>query len=255
MELRLNTTYADGYKSPSQIARLVTEHWVKNNVYCPNCGNSHINQFENNRPVEDFYCPSCKEEFELKSKNGGLTNRINDGAYHTMIDRIGSDNNPNFFFLAYDRHSWTVSDFLIIPKYYFTPAIIERRNPLKATARRAGWTGCQILFHLIPKQGQLFLIKDSKEIPKEDVIKMWSQSEFLRHENRESRGWLVDTIYCIGLISKNEFTLDDMYGFENLLKARHPQNNFIKDKIRQQLQLLRDKGMIEFVSRGIYRKI
>ncbi|MBL7991777.1 MAG: restriction endonuclease, partial [Candidatus Kapabacteria bacterium] len=31
-------------------------------------------------------------------------------------------------------------------------------------------------------------------------------------------------------------------------------NNFIKDKIRQQLQVLRDKGIIEFVSRGIYQK-
>jgi type II restriction enzyme len=32
-------------------------------------------------------------------------------------------------------------------------------------------------------------------------------------------------------------------------------NNFIKDKIRQQLQLLRDKGMIEFVGRGNYKKV
>ena len=31
-------------------------------------------------------------------------------------------------------------------------------------------------------------------------------------------------------------------------------NNFIKDKIRQQLQVLRDKGMIDFMSRGKYKK-
>ena len=255
MELRFDTALAVGYNNPSQIARIFTEHWVKSNIYCPNCGNERINKFENNRPVDDFYCDSCREEFELKSKNGKLSNKANDGAYNTMIERISSDNNPNFFFLTYNNRDWTVSDFLIIPKFYFTPNIIERRNPLKPTARRAGWTGCNILLDLIPKQGQLFLVRDSKEVPREDVLKSWNQSEFLRHENKESRGWLVDTMYCIGLIPKSEFTLDDMYGFESLLKARHPQNNFVKDKIRQQLQLLRDKGIIEFVSRGVYRKI
>ena len=32
-------------------------------------------------------------------------------------------------------------------------------------------------------------------------------------------------------------------------------NNFIKDKIRQQLQLLRDRGLIEFKGNGNYKKI
>jgi len=36
---------------------------------------------------------------------------------------------------------------------------------------------------------------------------------------------------------------------------KYPNNNFIKDKIRQQLQLLRDKGILEFTSRGNYRKL
>jgi type II restriction enzyme len=45
-----------------------------------------------------------------------------------------------------------------------------------------------------------------------------------------------------------------MYAFENNLKAKYPNNNFIKDKIRQQLQLLRDKGLIEFIGRGKYKK-
>ncbi len=40
-----------------------------------------------------------------------------------------------------------------------------------------------------------------------------------------------------------------------MLQARHPQNNNIRPKIRQQLQVLRDKGVIEFLGRGLYRKI
>lgn len=255
MEMQLDIASAAGYKSPSQIARLLTEQWVNKNAYCPSCGRDDINKFANNRPVADFYCASCKEEYELKSKNGTLSKKMNDGAYNTMIERIGADNNPNFFFLTYSNRDWNVNDFIIVPKFYFIPDVIEMRNPLSASARRAGWTGCNIRLDMIPKQGRLYLVRDSKEVPREQVIKSWKQSEFLRYENRESRGWLIDVMYCLGLIPENEFTLDRMYCFESLLSAKHPQNNFVKDKIRQQLQVLRDKGIIEFVSRGVYRKI
>ena len=40
-----------------------------------------------------------------------------------------------------------------------------------------------------------------------------------------------------------------------IYKITYPNNNFIKDKIRQQLQILRDKGLIDFVGRGNYKKI
>jgi type II restriction enzyme len=46
---------------------------------------------------------------------------------------------------------------------------------------------------------------------------------------------------CIESLHKNEFTLQEIYDFESALKQKYPNNNFIKDKIRQQLQLLRDK--------------
>ena len=123
MNLNFNTKLAVGYKSNSQIARVLTEHWVKENAYCPCCGNLPLYEYENNRPVADFYCKNCIEEFELKSKNGKLSNTINDGAYSTMIERINSNKNPNFFFLTYSKN-WSVENFLIIPKQFFTTSII-----------------------------------------------------------------------------------------------------------------------------------
>ncbi|RLE22137.1 MAG: restriction endonuclease, partial [Acidobacteria bacterium] len=60
---------------------------------------------------------------------------------------------------------------------------------------------------------------------------------------------------CIEAISEKEFRLERVYKFEDILQVKHPQNNFIRDKIRQQLQVLRDKGVIEFISRGMYRKL
>ncbi|MGA3290549.1 MAG: hypothetical protein ABSD42_09960 [Candidatus Bathyarchaeia archaeon] len=54
-------------------------------------------------------------------------------------------------------------------------------------------------------------------------------------------------------IGHKEFSLDEVYKFENSLSQKHPDNHHVKDKIRQQLQFLRDKGYLEFVGRGSYR--
>lgn len=254
MDLQFNLSLANKYISNSQISRVLTESWVKENSYCPNCNNEYLTQFNNNSPVADFYCSICIQEYELKSKMGFLSNKITDGAYHTMISRIESNNNPNFFFLTYNRANWNVTNFLIVPKHYFVSNLVEKRKPLSVNARRAGWTGCNILLDKIPSSGRIFLVKDSKVINRTSVIERWKETDFLKNVNQKSRGWLIDILNCVDLVPDDNFKLEDIYKFEAELKLKYPNNNFIKDKIRQQLQLLRDKGMIEFVSRGLFRK-
>ncbi|MDT8375397.1 MAG: DpnI domain-containing protein [Mariprofundaceae bacterium] len=244
-----------GYTNKSQIARVLTEDWVSRNGYCPNCGETHLSTFTNNRPVADFYCEKCSEQFELKSKMGPkVGQKIVDGAYLTMIERIESDTNPHFFFLTYDKSKWSVSNFLIIPKHYFTADIIEKRKPLSSNARRAGWVGCNIDLTKVPEYGRIFLIQNSIATSKEDVHSKWKATAFLRSKKGEARGWILDVMNCVDAIKRDSFTLNDVYAFESSLKEKHPNNNFIKDKIRQQLQILRDKGLIEFKERGTYKK-
>jgi type II restriction enzyme len=254
MNLNFNTKLADGYSSNSQIARILTENWVKENSYCPCCGETPLNEFENNRPVADFYCKKCNEEYELKSKSGKFSNTINDGAYATMIERINSNQNPNFFFLTYSK-KMSVENFLIIPKQFFTTEIIVKRTPLSETARRAGWVGCNIDISNIPEAGRVFLVRDTKPIDKEIVEILFKKTLFLRDKSSDSKGWILDLMTYVDMIKKEAFTLEDIYKFEDKLKIKYPSNNFIKDKIRQQLQVLRDKGIIEFVGRGNYKKI
>lgn len=254
MNLKLNLKLAKGFNSKSQIARLLTENWVLNNSYCPNCGDIPLMEFENNRPVADFYCKKCREEFELKSKDGKLSKTITDGSYSTMIERINSDNNPNFFFLTYTKR-WTVNDFLIIPKQFFTPEIIIKRSPLAVTAKRAGWVGCNIDISKVSDSGRVFLVKNSQVIDSKIVNESFNKMLFLREKSKESKGWILDILNCVDAIQKVSFNIDDVYKFEKQLKIKYPNNNFIKDKIRQQLQILRDKGIIEFVGRGKYKKI
>lgn len=254
MNLSINTSLAEGYKSNAQIARILTESWVLGNSYCPNCGDMSLNEFENNRPVADFFCKTCHEEFELKSKKGNLSNTITDGAYSTMIQRIQSDNNPNFFFLTYSKQ-WIINDFLIVPKQFFIPEIIIKRPPLAITAKRAGWIGCNIDISKIADAGKVFLVKNAKVINREVVKETFNKTLFIREKNKEVKGWLLDILSCIDAIKKDVFKLEDVYSFERKLMTKYPNNNFIKDKIRQQLQILRDKGIIEFSGRGNYKKV
>lgn len=254
MDLNFNLKLAEGYSSNSQIARVLTENWVKENSYCPSCGEKPITEYENNRPVADFYCKNCTEDFELKSKNGKLGSIINDGAYDTMIKRITSDLNPNFFFLTYNKQN-RVDNFLIIPKQFFTPEIIIKRKPLSETAKRAGWIGCNINISNVSELGKIFLVEKSKIINPELVQQAFNKTIFLREKSMESKGWILDILNCIEKIPTKEFSLKDVYNFENELKVKYPHNNHVKDKIRQQLQFLRDKGLIEFNGRGNYKKV
>lgn len=253
METLLDLKLAENYKSTPQKIRILTENWAKTEVFCPACGNS-VTEYENNRPVADFYCQNCSEEYELKSKKDSIGNKIVDGAYRTMIERLESSNNPNFFLLNYNLQNLNVQNFFVIPKHFFVPQIIEERSPLSETARRAGWVGCNISLKDIPNSGKIFYIKDSKVVPKDEVMKNWRKTLFLREEKQIStRGWTLDIMNCIDKLGKGDFTLNEVYAFEKELEKKHPDNKHIKDKIRQQLQVLRDKGYIEFIERGKYR--
>lgn len=255
MNLKFDLATADGYTSKSQIARVLTEKWVSQNIFCPSCGNEVLDEFANNSPVADFFCNSCKSEYELKSKKDSKSLKIVDGAFSTMIDRINSENNPNFFFLNYNSRELTVKNFLVIPKHFFIDDIIEKRKPLSQNARRAGWVGCNILLNGIPESGKIHFIKNNQAIERSEILSAWNKTQFLSKQKKENRGWTIEVMKLLDIISTQDFYLKDVYRFENKLKDKFPKNNFVKDKIRQQLQVLRDKNIIEFLGNGHYKKI
>lgn len=253
MNLQFNPKLISEYKNNSQIARVLTENWVEQNAFCPNCGQDKINAYPNNNPFGDFFCDNCRENFELKSKINGFGNRVIDGAYHIIIEKILSRTNPNFCLMAYDNLSWAVRDFAVIPKHFFrAEMIIRNRTPLK---RNKNYFMSSVDLSGVPEVGKIFFVKNSAVLDKSEILTEWNRTVFLRNQNSEAKGWTLDILMCLDRIKANDFTLDEVYQFEAELKAKHPENNFVKDKIRQQLQVLRDMNIIEFVSRGRYRKI
>lgn len=242
------------YTSASQKIRILSENWVGKRGFCPSCG-SALKSAPNNSQALDFNCSVCDEEFELKAKSQNITKKIVNGAYDALTSRVESLNNPNLYLLQYNKKDYSIDNFLIIPRYFFTKNIIEKRKPLGPNARRAGWVGCNILIGEVPQIGRIFYIKDKQPIKPEIVLNNWKNSDFIKStKSLESRGWLLDTLSCVERLG-HEFSLEEIYKFETELKIKHPDNNHIKDKLRQQLQFLRDKGIIEFTGRGNYRKI
>lgn len=241
------------YTNNRQKIRVLSEQWVTDTLFCPCCGYHSLANLPNNAPVADFCCPRCHAIFELKSTAKKFGNKIADGAYHTMIERITSNNNPSLLLLTYEEYA--VTNLELIPSYFFTPDLIEKRKPLPETAVRHGWTGCSILYSHIPRQGKISIIKNRVVQNKQDIVNMYVRSQTLHLTTMDKRSWLFDVLKCVNSIDNEYFSLHDIYAFTDSLAKKHPQNSHIQDKIRQQLQLLRNKGIIAFTGRGQYKKL
>lgn len=247
-----NKNVLEKYHSKSQIARVLTESWFEEEMYCPNCLHYELIKNPDNTQVIDFFCNNCGNEFQLKAQSKPFYSKVVDGAFHPMMNSVQLSTNPNFSFMQYSFESWKIQNLFMVPKFFFSPSIIEKRKPLSHTARRAGWIGCNILLSKLPELGKIKVIENEIIAPKKDVQKTWKRLSFMDKEHPGRRAWLSDVLYCIQKLNKKEFSLTEMYDFEEYLTELHPNNLHIKPKIRQQLQILRDKGIVEFKSRGEY---
>ncbi|UQV17572.1 hypothetical protein MU852_12005 [Brevundimonas albigilva] len=177
------------------------------------------------------------------------------GAYRAMTARLEARNNPSLLVMAYDRGRTRVTDLIVVPRHFFTNAIIEPRKPLGPNARRAGWQGCNILIGQVPAAGRIPLIRNGLHVPKAAVLDQWRSTLFLRDAGLNARGWLLEVMRCVEAIGRAEFTLADVYVFEPRLSALYPGNSHVRPKIRQQLQVLRDQGWLAFSGRGTCRRM
>jgi type II restriction enzyme len=253
MDIVMNPNLVKNYKSGSQISRLVTEKWFSDNMYCPACPSEYLAQTPPNEKVIDFYCPRCDEKYQLKGMAHPFGKKIVDSAHEPKIKMIQKQTGPNFVFLHYDMKPMKVRNMLIIPGHFLVPEVIEKRPPLRLPAQRAGWVGSNILLEKMPPDARLYVIKDFNIMPETTVRESWRKFLFLKDMRLDSRGWLNDVLAATRKLGKTEFTLEEIYGFEEELSQMHPDNLHVREKIRQQLQVLRDKGIVDFLGRGKYR--
>lgn len=253
MDLHLPTSGLDRYKSASQRARVGTESWGAAHFFCPACESPRLNTAPRNTVAVDYFCPVCKSPFQLKSQSRVLGGKIVDAAYSEMKRAILEDRTPNLFVLHYDLEAWAVRTVLLVPHFAFALSAVERRKPLAPTARRAGWVGCNILLDKIPVHARISVVSEGTPHTPREVRRSYNRLRPLEKLQVEKRGWTLDVLQIVQALGKLEFTLADVYAHADALARLHPQNLHIRDKIRQQLQVLRDLGLLEFLGGGSYR--
>jgi type II restriction enzyme len=253
VNLQLPIAGLDRYKSASQRARIGTEAWGALNFFCPVCKSPRLDAAPRNTVAVDYLCPRCASPFQLKSQSKPFGNRIVDAAYSEMRRAILSDRTPNLYVLHYDLTQWAVRTVILIPHFAFALSAIECRPPLAITARRAGWIGCNILLNKIPADARIPIVESGNAIPSSEVRQAYKRLRPLENLRVETRGWTLDVLNVVRSLHKEEFSLADVYAHAGELAKLHPKNAHIPDKIRQQLQVLRDLKLLEFLTPGSYR--
>ena len=169
-----------------------------------------------------------------------------------MRAAIESDFVPNLLVLHYSEQ-WSVQNLLLVPSFCFSLNAIEKRKPLSPTARRAGWVGCYILLSAIPADAKIRIVDHSLATSPSDIRNRFEALRPLASVLPEVRGWALDVLRVARSLKRNEFSLEDIYAFESEFATLYPHNKNIRPKIRQQLQVLRDAGILQFQSRGKYQ--
>ncbi|MGL6119018.1 MAG: phospholipase D-like domain-containing protein [Fusobacteriaceae bacterium] len=98
-----------------------------------------------------------------------------------------------------------------------------------------------------PKTAKIKIDRDGDEIIFQEKGKVSIPKELSQ--------WQKDIYEAVSKLPSQTFTTKDTKQFIDELKKKHPTNNHIEEKIRQQLQQLRDIGLIKFEARGVYKRL
>ncbi len=108
----------------------------------------------------------------------------------------------------------------------------------------------------VPELGKILIVENGEWIDRSIVQRAFAATSVLEHQAEPaSRSWILDVLRCVERLPQDEFVLADIYMSEAELQSWHPDNRNVRAKIRQQLQVLRDHGVIAFTSRGSYRRV
>lgn len=249
-----NSSLIARYTSNSQRARVASEAWVSTNGYCLACRSERLLPTIANTRTRDFLCPECHHGYELKSKQSAFGTRIPDGAFSAMTTTIREGRTPSFLLLEFSPN-WQVWALTAVHHSLITQECIEQRRPLSPTARRAGWVGCNIVLPKIAIEGRIPLVMAGNALPREGPRAAFTRLQFLSRMPSPQRGWAASVLNLLRQLPSDRFSLNDAYRFEEPLAELYPGNNNVRPKIRQQLQVLRDAGIIQFEERGQYKFI
>jgi type II restriction enzyme len=172
-----------------------------------------------------------------------------------MRETILSGRTPSLVTLQYDLAAWNVVNLSVVPSFAFTLSCLQERPPLSPAAKRGPrWIGCNILLRNIPPDARIPMVRNGVVEEPSRVRKQFARLKPISAMAPEQRGWTLDVLNVVRRLNRETFTLLKVLESAAELARLHPENKHVPDKVRQQLQKLRDLGFLEFVdNKGTYR--
>jgi len=251
LHLGLDAGLLGRYPSGRQLAKVLTESWIEDNLYCPNCLEPRLAREPTNTPLTDFRCmnQSCRQTFQLKAQRQRIGPEWRDSAYNPWIESFEKETTPNLALMHYNIKDLRVLNLVVIPPFFIRPSCIRK---WKLSTRPNYWM-CSILLHSVGPDAHIRIITDGVEEDRRQVNEKYRGFAWMRHLPPHTRGWTADVLRCIRELDKRAFTLQEVYtSYERELQRLHPENKNVQAKIRQQLQILRDKNKLRFLGKGHY---
>ncbi len=115
--------------------------------------------------------------------------------------------------------------------------------------------GCNILLSLVPESARIRIVTSGVAVKPDIVRAEYAKLRPLAELPPDLRGWTLDVFNAIQKFRGKAFGREELKSIEPGLASLYPNNRHVRDKIRQQLQVLRDHGLVRFLAPGRYRLV
>jgi type II restriction enzyme len=194
------------------------------------------------------------QAYELKSSARAHTTVVQDGGFDSMMRRMRAQEAPALMLMQYTP-DWCVKKLIAVHPVFMTPAVVRKRDkPHRRPKTGKEYWMCNLNLSVIPPDGKIMVVDEGEARPHALARREFRESMRFQEVPLRERGWASLVLAKVRQIGKTEFTLADVYAYEEAMHAVYPDNSHVRPKIRQQLQVLRDLGYLEFLDgRGEYR--
>jgi type II restriction enzyme len=122
-----------------------------------------------------------------------------------------------------------------------------------ATCHRVGRIGCNILLGQIPQPAPISIVTNGEFQSRGKIGEAYKRLQPLEKLQIEKPGRTLAVLNVVRFLGKIEFKRPVLYAHCEELAKLHPESHHVDEKIRQQLQELRDMGILKFVEPEFYR--
>ena len=252
MNLVCNPALAGDKKRNTQRVRVISEGWFGQEGYCLKCNSPRLDATPAGTEFRDFVCPRCSQAYELKSSARAHTTTVQDGGFASMMRRMRANEAPALMLMHY-MPDWNVQGLIAIHPVFLTTAVVRKRpKPHHRPKTGKEYWMCDLNLAAIPSDGKIVVVGGGEARPHALARREFRESMRFADVPLRKRGWAALVLANVRKMGKTEFTLKDIYAYEEAMHAIYPKNSHVRPKIRQQLQVLRDLGYLEFPERGRY---